>query len=191
MKLSWRPISHRQTVHDWNVIVTITDRHFRSAWELLGTLGDVGRTHYYNVLALKVDDVHGLLETMHDWMDYPDTRETVARVAPVFDAFDFQSTQEFEAKAQQYAEKYLGQLAGHGFHVRMHRRGFKERMATPDEERFLGDYLFEKLAGAGTPGRVDFADPDYILAVETLDNRAGLALWSREELQRYPFLKLD
>jgi hypothetical protein len=43
----------------------------------------------------------------------------------------------------------------------------------------------------GNPGRITFADPDAILALETVDCRAGLSLWSREDLQRYPFLHLD
>ena len=30
-----------------------------------------------------------------------------------------------------------------------------------------------------------------IVTVETVGRRAGLACWSREDLQRYPFLNLD
>jgi tRNA(Ser,Leu) C12 N-acetylase TAN1 len=43
----------------------------------------------------------------------------------------------------------------------------------------------------GTPARVTFEDPDFIVAVETVGQRAGMSLWSREELQRYPFVRLD
>jgi tRNA(Ser,Leu) C12 N-acetylase TAN1 len=37
---------------------------------------------------------------------------------------------------------------------------------------------------------VVFDDPDAILSVDTVGDRAGLALWTREELRRYPFLGL-
>lgn len=185
------PMRRRGSVHDWNAIATITDRHFKQAWDLLRPLGEVGRTHYYNVLVMKVADVHDLIEAMRERMEFPDTVEAISRVAPVTETFNFQSIQEFEAKAKEIASNYLPRLGGHSFHVRMHRRGWKEKMAAPVEERFLGDYLFESLENAGTPSRIDFTDPDTILAVETLNNRAGLALWTRAELQRYPFLKLD
>jgi tRNA(Ser,Leu) C12 N-acetylase TAN1 len=39
--------------------------------------------------------------------------------------------------------------------------------------------------------RVSFADPDYILALETVGQRAGLSLWDRVQRARYPFLGLD
>jgi hypothetical protein len=51
--------------------------------------------------------------------------------------------------------------------------------------------LLEALKKANTPGRITFDDPDAILALETVDCQAGLSLWTRQELQRYPFLRLD
>ena len=60
-----------------------------------------------------------------------------------------------------------------------------------DEERFLDTYLLEALATAGTPGQIRFSDPDAIIALETIGPRAGLSLWTREELERYPLLHLD
>jgi hypothetical protein len=33
-----------------------------------------------------------------------------------------------------------------------------------------------------------FTDPDAILQIETIDGPAGISLWRREDLQRYPFL---
>jgi len=55
----------------------------------------------------------------------------------------------------------------------------------------LDEALLETLEHRGTPGRIDFDDPDFILDVETVGQRAGMSLWTREDLHRYPFLKLD
>jgi tRNA(Ser,Leu) C12 N-acetylase TAN1 len=44
---------------------------------------------------------------------------------------------------------------------------------------------------AGAEGEITFEDPDAILALETVGTRAGLSLWTREDLQRYPLLHLD
>ena len=42
-------------------------------------------------------------------------------------------------------------LAGKNFHVRMHRRGFKGRISSHDEERFLDTILLEELGKIGNP----------------------------------------
>jgi len=37
---------------------------------------------------------------------------------------------------------------------------------------------------------VAFDDADAVLAVDTVGDRAGMALWTRDDLRRYPFLGL-
>lgn len=49
----------------------------------------------------------------------------------------------------------------------------------------------EALEKSGNPGRITFADPDAIMTVETVDCQAGLSLWTREEMQHYPFIRPD
>jgi tRNA(Ser,Leu) C12 N-acetylase TAN1 len=85
----------------------------------------------------------------------------------------------------------VADLRGKSFHVRLHRRGFKGRLSSQNEEGFLDGVLLEALEQSGTPGRITFADPDAIIAVETVDGQAGLSLWTREEMQRYPFIRPD
>jgi tRNA(Ser,Leu) C12 N-acetylase TAN1 len=82
-------------------------------------------------------------------------------------------------------------LLGKSFHVRLHRRGFKGALSTPKEERFLDDALLAVLASAGAPGRIGFDDPDAVLQIEMIDRRAGVSLWERDDLRRYPFLSVD
>jgi hypothetical protein len=61
-------------------------------------------------------------------------------------------------------------------------------ISTPAEERFLDDALLEALLTAGNPGHIRFEDADYVLLIETLGGCCGIALFSREDRQRYPFL---
>jgi len=42
-------------------------------------------------------------------------------------------------------------LAGKSFHVRLHRRGFKGRLSTAKEERFLDEALLDALDVLGHP----------------------------------------
>ena len=78
-------------------------------------------------------------------------------------------------------------LRGKTFHVRLHRRGHRRELPTPAEERFLD----EATRATGAPGRIAFDDPDAVVAVETVGDRAGLPAWGREELRRSPFLHTD
>ncbi len=39
--------------------------------------------------------------------------------------------------------------------------------------------------------RLAFEDPDALVAIETVGQRAGVSVWTREELRRYPFIRVD
>jgi tRNA(Ser,Leu) C12 N-acetylase TAN1 len=177
---------------DWNVIVTIRDGGFARACALLGEFGAVNRTGLYNVVALRVADVGQFLEALRSRIEAePGVRSDVGRVAAITQAFSFQSPEDFETHASEVVLQWAPRLAGKKFHVRMHRRGFQGRMSSQQEEHVLDKVLMEALAKTGTPGQIAFDDPDAIIDVETVGNRAGLAFWTREDLQRYPFLNLD
>jgi tRNA(Ser,Leu) C12 N-acetylase TAN1 len=179
-------------MQDWNVVVTVHDEGFNKARRLLEVMGVVSRTEFFNVLVMRVDDIPQLLESLRDRVEVvPGIFNYIARVVPATHTFNFQSPETFEEKAWEIVARWAQVLGNKGFHVRMRRRGFKGRLSSMDEERFLDEFLLGVLERAGTPGHINFADPDYIISVETLGTRAGFSLWSREELQRYQFLKID
>jgi tRNA(Ser,Leu) C12 N-acetylase TAN1 len=180
-------------MHDWNVVVSVFEHGFTRACRLLEQLGPVHKTDYFNVLVMKIEDTEGFLRTLKDWSirDPEIFTQCISRAIPLAALFVFQTPAEFEAKAREAAARWLPDLAGARFHVRMHRRGFAGRLSSQDEERFLDEFLLSRLDEAGTPGLIDFQDPDAILALETVGQRAGLSLWTRDQLRTYPFLGLD
>lgn len=179
-------------MEDWNVVVTANEGGFKQACELLAPFGRVKATSYFNVLTLRVDDTGTFLDELERRLAAAaEAGDCIARIMPVTQNFAFQSPEEFEAKAVAAIEPWLARFAGCRFHVRLHRRGFKGRMTSPVEERFLDHHIIGRLQAEGRDAEVDFDDPDLILAVETVDQRAGLALWTRDELQRHPLLKLN
>jgi tRNA(Ser,Leu) C12 N-acetylase TAN1 len=176
----------------WNVVVNLREHGFRRAFKLLQGLGAVYTTDFLNVLVMEVSNIPRFLETLNAWsLDDPNLLKLLARVVPVTCTFSFQSPEEFETKAKEAVLYWLPQLAGKNFHVRMHRRGFKGRISSPEEERFLDKIILEELGKRGNPGHITFKDPDAILVLETVGQQAGLSCWTREDLQRYPFLRLD
>lgn len=179
-------------MHDWNVVATARERQFTRARLILSRLGKVDHTNYFNVLVMKADEPRGFLQTLADWLsDHPEDCNVFGYIAPCTRAFQFRSPQEFNDKLFPAAREFVPSLAHKDFHVRMHRRGFKGQLHSQDEEQLLDEFLLGELERAGTPGKITFDDPDAILAVETIDTQAGLALWTREELSQFPFLHLD
>ncbi len=178
-------------ISDWNVVVSLRQGGFRRACRLLEAFGPVSRTDYLNVLVMRVGDTARFLDEIHVWAsDDPRVLDDLARVAPVDVAFGFQSPEAFEAEALAAASHWVPALGGKAFFVRMHRRGFKGRISSHDQERRISEALLRALDGAGEGGRIRFQDPDAVLDVETVGTRGGMSLWSREEMKRYPLLRI-
>lgn len=177
---------------DWNVVVTTRDGGFRQAIRFLRELGPVDRTGMFNVLVMRVNDIPMFLEELRSrWVESATASADISRVSPVSHTFAFTTADEFETKAREAILTFVPALRGKTFHVRFHRRGHKGILSTPNEERFLDEALLEALQRTGAPGRITFDNPDAAVVVEAVGDHAGLAVWEREDLQRYPFLHLD
>jgi tRNA(Ser,Leu) C12 N-acetylase TAN1 len=176
-------------MEDWNVVATSRIGRFDEARKLLGKLGPVHRTGFYNVLVMRCDDVDRLLADLVGLL--ASEKAAVAHVRPARATFGFRTPDEFEELSRRIVLAWAPRVVGQRFHVRMHRRGFRGRLSSPQEEHILDDELLDALGRTGEPGSLSFEDPDAILAIDTVADRAGLALWTREELHRYPFLGLD
>jgi tRNA(Ser,Leu) C12 N-acetylase TAN1 len=179
-------------MRNWNVVVSVREPGFRQAWAFLQDFGTVGKTDYYNVLTLQVADADAFPDALQGALERePHLRDLLGHAMPVVRTFVFQDAGEFERKACEAAAVWIPTLAGHSFHVRMHRRGFRHRLSSQDEEQFLDHWLAEAVRATGETSRITFEDPDYILALETVGQDAGLSLWDREQRRRYAFLGLS
>ncbi len=179
-------------MQDWNVVVTVTEGGFVIGIRFLERFGEVSRTDYFNVLVMKAVDIRALMEAIRETMAMgADEPFFLSRVVPVTRKFNFQSREEFEKAIKPLITNWAQELAGKGFHVRVHRRGFKGRLSSTDTEKWLSDALLQATGEIGSPGHITFENPDAVVAVETVGTQAGLSLWMREDLKRYPFLRLD
>lgn len=179
-------------MHDWNVVATSHTHGYSKAWEVLKEYGRVRKTEFHSVLTMKVDDIRVFAERLLARMQSEaEIEESISRVMPVSAVFTFQTPEEFEAGVKNAMGELLPAFDGKTFYLRMHRRGYKGRLSSQAEERVLAQFLLERLAESGRAARVDFEDPDLVLAIETVGQRGGTSLWTREDRRRYPFLKLD
>jgi len=177
---------------EWNVVISTRGDAYRAARAALREFGRVWRTQYFNVLVMRVADIAsfladvGALATIN-----PALVEKIGRIAPAAEVFDFETEPEFEGQLKDIALRWVPALAGRSFHVRVHGRGLRPLVSARTAEQNLDRVLLEALAAARTPGSLDFADPDSVLNVETVGRRAGVSLWTRDDLQKYPFLRAD
>lgn len=178
---------------DWNLVVTTFPQGWRPAMRALRGLASVQASGHYNVLLAKADDPLAMLETLERRAETePVLIDTISRVAPALVSFDYETDEGLERQAVAAAKSWLAKLGGKSFHVRLHRRGSGPSESESVEEARLGEALLEELASTGTPGRIEFADPDFVLAIDAVDGRAGLGLWSRDDLRRHHlFLRPD
>ncbi len=181
-------------MNDWNVVVTLFQdpRSFRRARNILRQLGEVSATEFHNVLVMRVENIAGFLRDFSAMVSVePGIQNDISRVIPLTETFEFHDRQEFEDKARKIALSWVPRLKGFSFHVRLHRRGLKGALMSPTEERFLDEALLAALEEAHAPGRISFEDPDAVIDVESVGHRAGMSLWTRDDLVLYPFLKVD
>lgn len=168
----------------WNVIAT-TRGSFRDALALLRVFGPVHRTGLYNVLVLEVADVRAFLDQLHAALGDPRAQH-LGHALPVTERFTFEDAADLTDQASRIALGWAPELAGRAFHTRMHRRGRRGELHSSDVERAIDEALLARL---DPPGRIEFVDPDAVIDVETLRDEAGMALWTRADLARWPLLR--
>jgi tRNA(Ser,Leu) C12 N-acetylase TAN1 len=179
-------------MRDWNTVATLREGSFEQAIKTLAEIGPVARTQYFNVLVMRIEAITAALEELREWISIDLNRfGFLGRLVPLTYVFNFRSPSDFEEQARQAVLTWRPDLATKSFHVRMHRRGFKGQLSSMQEEQFLDEAMTKALQAAGSRARVSFDDPDVIIAVETVDQRGGMSMWTRQDLERYPFLGLD
>lgn len=182
----------RRAPSGWNVIVTLAEPTFREARALLSRWGRLHRTEFHNVLVMTVENPRAFLDEFAAAVEEtPGILNAMSHVIPFERTFTFADAADFERQARDIVLGWAPRLVGRSFHVRLHRRGLKGVISTGPEEKLLDDALLSALAAAGTPGRIAFDDPDAVVLIETVGAEAGVGLWEREELSRYPFLGAD
>lgn len=176
---------------NWNLIVTTAEGKYTQALGFLARFGVVKPTSYSNVVMMEVRDISEMMEFLARECESGGGRLLLLqRVVPMSHTFNFRDHLTFGTRAAEIVMGWTDRLAGRTFHVRVHRRGFKDQLRSEEEERLLNNAVVDATAPTGNPAVVSFDDPDAVIAVETIGNQAGMSLWVRDELQRYPFLHI-
>ena len=170
----------------WNVVITIQEYFFEQAWQCLKPFGVLAKTEFHNVLVMQTEDTQQTLQQLQKKLNADAVLQTaISRVMPVTHGFTFQSAEQFETQARAVVETLLPKIANKTFHVRMQRRGFKSRLYTIEEEKFLDTYTLDQREQSGSTYKINFEHPAVIIAVDKVESQAGLSIWQREDIVRY------
>jgi tRNA(Ser,Leu) C12 N-acetylase TAN1 len=175
----------------WNVIVTSREGRQRLVRRLLWPLARLKRSGFRNVLVAQVGDPGALLEQVAELCARrPELARGLGKIVPIERSFVVEPAR-FGDQLRAEAAPFLDRLANRSFHVRIERRGHKGIIHTQQGEQALGEYLHGALEARGHRPVVEFRDPDVVVTVELVGDRAGLALVPRELRQRFPFVRID
>ena len=175
---------------DWNVVISVYQDGFRRALRALEEYGPVDRSPYHNVLVMRVEDPTALLEAIERKTEINTALyDAISRVAPAMRTVDFHSIEEFKKKITSVLIERLPRLTGRSFHVRLHRRGDRHELQTSNLERLFDDLLLDATAAKGARWRISFTDPNAVIVIDTVDDRAGIGLWTHEDIARHRLLR--
>lgn len=174
----------------WNVLATAQSGALPRLVPLLRRFGRFHRSPFRGLILGTVPDPGGFLEDLGTaCQQNPELLHVVARAIPVDEVFGV-TPETLETRLKAAVEPYAGRIEGGTFHVRVERRGHKGEWHTQPLERTLDEHLLGILRARGLEPRITFDDPDWIVVVELVGDECGVGAISREQRQRYPFVRV-
>ena len=116
--------------------------------------------------------------------------QDLGRVIPVERTFVFRK-EDFLDRVKDAVRPFIELLAGKRFYVRLERPGMKGRIVSPEAERAVDAFIEKELAGEGKTCQIDFDHPDAVVVLETIGDRCGVGMLTREQMTRYPFVRVN
>jgi tRNA(Ser,Leu) C12 N-acetylase TAN1 len=175
---------------EWNILATAFMRRERALLKLMRNFGEFKGSGYRDVLLGKVEDVHAFLEQMETLCrEQPRKVSPLSQIVPIEKTFEF-SPSDFRDGLKEAISPYAENLENSKFYVRIKRRGHKGELSSQEIEKEMAAFILDFIGEAGKQAQVSFEDPDKFIIVETIENRAGVGLITREMRERYPFIKV-
>jgi tRNA(Ser,Leu) C12 N-acetylase TAN1 len=176
---------------DWNLIVTAQEGMAQDLRRALRPVVALRGSGFRNVFAARVDDPDAALVAAGALLErQPFVALWLARMLPIARTFTVDLAR-LDAQLTDEVAPLLDRLAGRTFFVRVERRGHRGAVHAHATEQTLGTSIFTALERRGDEPRVRFTDPDVVVAVELLGDVGGLALVTRDQRRRFPFVRVS
>jgi tRNA(Ser,Leu) C12 N-acetylase TAN1 len=116
-------------------------------------------------------------------------QQSLGQIVPLERNFQF-DVADFRDKAREAVLPYIDQSENSRFFVRVVRRGHKGEISGMETERELDGFILESLENKGKRATVNIEDCEKMIIIETVENRAGVGLITRETKGKYPFVRV-
>jgi tRNA(Ser,Leu) C12 N-acetylase TAN1 len=174
----------------WNVLATAKNHEQGHLARRLKQFGDFRWGPHVGILIGRVEDRQAFFERLHRREeDEPGFLFPLARVVPLDRTFPFEVDTLAEILTTEVLT-YRDRIRNSSFYVRIERRGHKHEIHSQPIEQELDAALVEDLRRRGHAPRVDFKDPDVIVAVEIVGDKCGIGCVTKSLCERYPFVKV-
>jgi len=177
-------------MHPCNVIVTCRRNGERGAVRELRFFGRFHPMGFRDVLVGHVEDRSRFFEDLRKGKEVRDpVWRYIVRIVPVDGIFSF-TLETFRERLSEAIDGVAGRVPPGPFYVRLERRGHKGEIPTQDIEKEMGGRIIAAHERQGHDSRVDFKEFRSVVAVETFHDKGGVAVILREEMEKYPFVKV-
>jgi len=174
----------------WNVVVTCRRNGERGAAKELKFFGRFHAMGFRDVLVGSVENRARFFEELRKGKEVRDpVWRFVARLVPVDEVFSF-TLETFRERLSGVIDGIAERVPPGPFYVRIERRGHKGEIPTQEVEKEMGGRIIAAHERQGNASRVDFQEFRSIVAVETFGDHGGVGIIFREEIEKYPFLKV-
>jgi adenylyl- and sulfurtransferase ThiI len=177
-------------MREWNILATAFWGRGKDALHLLSLHGEFKGSGFKDVIQGHVEDINLFLEKMELMRrEHPDKMACLSQILPLERAFSF-DVPDFMDKLKEAVLPYIEKVEGKKFYVRAKRRGHKGEMSSLEIEKEISSFIFEVLEKGGKQAQVGFTDPDVVIVIETIANRAGVAFITSGMKQKYPLIRI-
>lgn len=178
------------TVARWNILATAKNHEQGHLARRLRQFGNFRWAPHVCILIGRVEDHQAFFEQLRRREENePGFLFPLARVVPLDRTFPFE-VDTLVAILKAEVLSYGDQIGNSSFYVRIERRGHKHEIHSQPIEQELDAALVEDLRRRGHAPRVDFKDPDVIVAIEIVGDECGIGVVTKSLRMQYPFVKM-
>ena len=175
---------------EWNVVVTCRRNGEPGALRQLKYFGQFFPTGFRDALRGFVSDRPVFFEELRKSQANRDPLwRYVSRLVPIDVTFSF-TLETLRERLGEAIDGLAPRVPAGPFYVRIERRGHKGEIPTPEVEREMDARIIDAHGREGKDSRVDFEAFRAVVAVETFRDLGGAGVVAREEMEKYPFLKV-
>jgi tRNA(Ser,Leu) C12 N-acetylase TAN1 len=177
-------------VKEWNVVITCRRSGEQGALKQLKYFGHFFPTGFRDVLRGFVSERPLFFDEL---LKCRGTRDPVwryvSRIVPIDVNFSF-TLETFRERLGEVVDNLAPRIPPGPFYVRIERRGHKGEIPTPEVEREMDGRIIAAHELLGQASHVDFGVFRAVVAVETFRDLGGAGVITREETEKYDFLKV-